>query len=353
MQLVTLARELVARGWLVELVSLLPPSAFVEELESAGIPIHNLNIRNNPFGLFRLVSILRKFNPTVVHGHMFHANLLARFVRLFYKFPVLVCTAHSVYEGGRLRNFAYRFSDSLCDLTTQICQAGMDRYIRIGAVPKGKIRFVPNGVNVARFFPDLDVRSQIRRDFDIGNNFVWLAVGRHDEVKDYPNLIRAFCQARVVNNNALLLLVGDGPLRSEIEQLVASLGLLKFVRFLGIRQDIPALMNAADAYVMSSRFEGMPIVLLEAAATGLPVLATRVGGISEVIHDGISGMLVAEEDSNALASSMVSMMNLSTQSLLRMGRNGLEFVMSRYTLSSVVDQWEMIYHQLLTKNIRN
>lgn len=357
-QIVALATELRLRGWIVELVSLLPPHAFIKELEMAGIQTHSLNMRRgiaDPRALFRLIMILRRFRPTVVHGHMIHANLLARIARFFSDVPVLVCTAHSVNErgrqGGRTRDMAYRLTDPMCDLTTQICQAGMDRYVKIGATPKDKIRFVPNGINVDRFYPDMNARVRVRGELRIDEHFVWLAVGSFQDVKDHTNLIRAFGQARAVQANALLLLVGDGPLRPDIEKLVESLGLAECVRFLGNRMDIPEIMNAADAYVMSSKWEGMPIVLLEASATGLPILATWVGGIPEVVQDGISGMLVPAQDSDALASGMMFMMGLQTHDLKRMGQSGRDFMKSCYSLSAVVDQWEMLYDELLAHKV--
>jgi glycosyltransferase involved in cell wall biosynthesis len=349
-QLVNLAISFRFRGWVVDIISMLPPKAFLPELSSANIPVHCLNMRRgipNPIALFKLTSLIRRLHPTVIHSHMIHANLLTRLVHQFSNVSVLIGTAHSINEGGFMREFAYRMTDFLCDITTQVSQSGMDRYIRVKATPKKKIRFIPNGVNLDRFYPDLNVRIQVRREFEINSNFVWLAVGRFEAPKDYKNLIHAFSHAHSVNSNAILLLVGDGALRPDIEQLVKTLGLSSFVKFLGIRNDIPALMNSADAYVMSSQWEGMPIVLLEASATGLPILATRVGGIPEVVQDGVSGMLVSYHDSMALASGMSLMMGLATHDLKRMGLNGLDFTRSHYCLNAVVDQWERLYYELL------
>lgn len=351
-QIVALATELRSRGWTIEIVSLLQPKAFVNELESAGIRIHNLNMNPgvpNLVSLFRMISIIRQFGPAVVHSHLIHANILSRIARPFMNVPVLICTAHSIHEGGYWLEKAYRLSDSMCDLTTQVCQSGLDRYTRIGIVPKDKIRFIPNGINVNRFMHDAVIRNKIRKELQIDDKFVWLAVGSFQDVKDHTNLIHAFAKIQAVESMAFLLLVGDGHLRHDIEHLVISLGLAERVRFLGIRSDISAIMNAADAYVMSSKFEGMPIVLLEASSAGLPILATRVGGIPEIVQDGISGMLVSAESSTDLANGLVSMMNLPTQDLKQMGQDGKNFTRSNYHLVDVVDRWELLYSEFLSK----
>ena len=147
-QLVNLAISLKKRGWKVRVVSMLPPQAFTEELKEAGIPLSTLNMRRgvaDPRAVFRLVKILREWKPDIVHGHMVHANLLARVVRIFCKIPVLISTAHNIDEGGRWREVAYRLTDPLVDLTTNVSRAAVERYIRVGAAPKNKIGSCPMG----------------------------------------------------------------------------------------------------------------------------------------------------------------------------------------------------------------
>jgi len=331
---------------------MLSPQAFTEELKEAGIPLSTLNMRRgiaDPRAVFRLVKILREWRPDIVHGHMIHANLLARIARIFYRIPVLICTAHNIDEGGRWREIAYRLTDFLADLTTNVSQAAVERYIRIGAVPKGKIRYVPNGVDTAKFKPDEVVVKRLRKELGINNCFVWLAVGRFEEAKDYPNMLQAFKMVVDKKEDTLLLLAGQGSLLEETRKLANELELEDKVRFLGVRRDVPDLMNAADAYVMSSAWEGMPMVLLEAEACGLPVVATDVGGNSEVILNNKSGYIVPPGDSEALAAAMVKMMSLPEAERRAMGRAGRAHIEANYSLERVVDQWEALYRQLLQR----
>jgi glycosyltransferase involved in cell wall biosynthesis len=279
-QLVRVAIRLKARGWDVRVISLMSPQAYVDKLEAAGIPVFSLDIHRripDPRPILQLARLIRESRPHIVHSHMVHANLVARVVRPLAPVPVLICTAHRIEEGGHLRELLYRLTDPLCDLTTQVSRAGMERYVRVGAAPVKKIHFIPNGVDIECFKPNLEARLYLRHELGLEGNFVWLAVGRFDIPKDYPNLLKAFTQVTREKGEVRLLIAGDGPLRPAMEELVQELGFREQVRFLGIRQDVPDLMNAADAYVMSSLWEGMPVVLLEASAMRLPNCSHRRG----------------------------------------------------------------------------
>jgi glycosyltransferase involved in cell wall biosynthesis len=350
-QLVRLATRLKSRGWEVSVVSLMPPKAYVEDLEAAGIPVFSLNIRRklpDPRPVLRLARIIRKWQPDVVHSHMVHANLLARIVRFLAPIPVLICSARSIDEGGRFREVLYRLTDPLCDLTTQVSQAGLERYVRMGAVPRHKIRYIPNGVDTERFKPNLEDRLKFRKELGV-EGFVWLAVGRFDPPKDYPSMLQAFARVVHKHSNTILLIAGDGPLRKTMENLARELGIEKRTKFLGIRRDIPQLMNAADAYVMSSSWEGMPNVLLEASATGLPIVATDVGGNREIVLDGVTGFLVPPRNPEALARAMLRIMDLSDEERKEMGKRARKHIEVKFNLDRVVDLWEILYYELLEK----
>lgn len=349
-QLVRLATRLKKRGWDVQVISMISPVAYVEELERAGIPVYSLKMRRgvpDPRGLFRLIKILRRERPQILHCHMVHANLLGRISRIFFKTPILICTAHSIIEGGRKREIAYRLTDWLCDLTTQVSRAGLERYVQIGAVPRHKVIHIPNGIDTEIFKPDLEARIRLRKELGIEDKFVWLAVGRFEEAKDYPNMLNAFAKVVLERNDSVLLIAGQGSLMGKTKQLVDELGITSHVYFLGVRKDIPALMNAADAYVMSSSWEGMPLVLLEASAIGLPIVTTDVGGNREIVIDGKSGFLVPPKNSEALAQTMLKMMDLDENVRKEMGDYGRRYIKENYDLERVVDQWEGLYLQLL------
>jgi len=350
-QLLRLATRLIARSWDVRVVSLTPPKAYVSELESAGIPVVSLNIQRklpDPLPIFRLARLIRTCRPQIIHSFMVHANLLARLARPLAPAPVLICSARNTDEGGRFRELLYRLTDPLCDLTTQVSRAGMEQYVRIGAVPQRKIRYIPNGIDTDRFRPDPEARKRMCEELGSGAAIVWLAVGRFDTQKDYPNMLRAFSHVIQVHPETLLIIVGDGPMRPAMEEFAEDLGLKDRTRFLGVRRCISELMNAADAYVMSSAWEGMANVLLEASATGLPIVATDVGGSREVVRDLETGFLVPPNDPEALAGAMLRLMDLSKEERRQMGEAGRRYIEAKYSMDHVVEMWEGLYRELLS-----
>jgi glycosyltransferase involved in cell wall biosynthesis len=281
---------------------------------------------------------------------MVHANLMARAVRLVAPVPALLSTIHNIYEGGPLRMAAYRLTNGLVDHMTSISQAAADRFIRERIIPKDLLTVVPNGVDPELFQRvPAEQRDELRRSLGLGGEFAWLAVGRFEVAKDYPNMLRAFVTVHERYLEAVLLLVGKGSLQGETEALVRELNLAAAVRFLGVRNDVPALTSVADAYVMSSAWEGMPMVLLEAAAGGLPIVATRVGGNQEVVLDGDSGFLAPPRDPRALASAMIRLMELTDAERRAMGERGREHVRAHYGLARVVERWEGLYHDVLAR----
>jgi glycosyltransferase involved in cell wall biosynthesis len=347
-QVLHLAKGLLLRGWEVEVVSMLSGGDMLDQFRNAGILVHEVGMKRgipDPRAVVRFRRIILTFHPDIVHSHMIHANLLARMTRLVCPIPALITTAHNITEGGRWTEIAYRVTDPMTDLTTIICTTAAQRYIQVGSVPKNRLRVVVNGVPLDQFLPNPHTRVAARRQLGIGDEFVWLAVGRFESQKDYPNLVDAIRQAS--SQQDLFLIAGDGPLRSEIEALAGERNVAHRVRFLGMRTDVPALMAAADGYVMSSAWEGLPMVLLEAAASGLPIVATNVGGTGEIVRDGVSGFLVPASNPAALAKALQNMEQQPPSARTAMGSIGRNFVVRNYSLSTVLDQWESIYQSFI------
>lgn len=355
MQVIELARGLFQKGWSVLIISLITPSLDIKELMKEGINCNTLNMSKgvpDPRAIWKLRRIIKDFKPDIVHSHMVHANLLARITRLFTTVPVLVSTAHNTNEGGKLRMLLYRVTDRLCDLMTNVSQEAVDSYIRKKVSSKNKLIFVPNGINLKKFSKNTGDSEQIRRELGLQDEFIWLAVGRLSEAKDYATLIKSFDQVLKINSNGILLVAGVGEEREALDKLTKSLGLENKIKFLGIRNDIPRLMNASNAYVMSSLWEGMPMVLLEASACELPMVATDVGGNREVVKEGISGYLSKSADSSHLAAKMLSIMSLSNEEREEMGRNGRNYVMEHYEMDHIIAKWESLYSQLFSLKFR-
>jgi glycosyltransferase involved in cell wall biosynthesis len=351
-EVIAITSDLINRGHKVKIVSMVPPGTMGIEAKSKGLDVTTLKMNRgvpDPRAIFKLVHLVNKWKPDVLHSHMIHANLLARAVRFFCDLPVLISTAQNIdeCEGHAWRKYAYRFSDFLSDRTVNVSKLGAQYYVDIGLTRANKIAFIPNSVDTEHFYPDKNLRKQVRESLRIKEKFVWLAVGRFYLQKDYPTMIAAFAQTLKKYPNCLLLIAGEGPLQAEIEKMVVAFGIQSYVRFLGPRRDILALMNAVDAHILSSQWEGTPLVLLEAAASGLPIVATNVGGVSEAVLDDKTGILVPSADSNKLSFAMEKLMNFSTERRERMGIEARNHVLANYSTNQVVSKWEELYFELL------
>lgn len=350
-QVCLLARTLAARGHRVAVVTMRDPEALAGALERDGIPLHSLGMRAgvpDPRAVVRLAAIVRRFRPSVVHSHMVHANLLARVTRLLAPVPALVSTAHSFNEGARWRELAYRFTDPLCDLTTNVCHAAVERFVVVGAVPRDRIVCVWNGIDLAAHDAQAALggeRAALGRD----GAFAWLAVGNLGEAKDYPTMLRALRSVIDGGDDATLAIVGigTGPQVRALERLLGDLCLgPDHVRYLGGRSDVPALLRAADGYVMSSAWEGLSLALLEASAERLPIVATAVGGNPEALVDGVTGVLVPSREPGALAAAMRRVMRAAPEQRQAWGDAGRAHVEQHFDIDRIVDRWEDLYAEL-------
>lgn len=355
-QVVDLADKLVERGHNIKIVYLTGKPAILPQSSLIEIISLNLSFSLNNFikAVKKIRKIVKDFNPDIVHSHMIHANIFMRIVRIFVPFPVLICTAHSLKEEGKkgslkLREFLYRITDPLCDITTQVGKSGMERYVKNKVTPANKIIYMPNGVDINKFRYDELIKEKMRKEMNLNEKFVWLAVGRLVSQKNYYCLLRAFKKVIVGRKDAILLIAGGGELENELKKLADNLLLNDSVIFLGVRNDINKLMNVADAFVLSSDFEGFGIVLVEASLSELPVVATNCGESSEIVKNGETGYLVPIKDSEALAEKMLEMMNLSELERRKMGEKGREYLANQYDLEKIVDKWISLYQKLLEK----
>ena len=317
-QLLAAAQELHARGHTCCIVSLTALGPMGLRARSLGIPTESLEMPRgipDPRGLVRLIRLVRAWRPDVLHSHMVHANLMARALR-----------ARGTGAGPRLHDSQYirgrpavdgRLSaDERAGRPHDHHQRGRGRPLHPGADRSRELlRVVPNGVDPEPYRPvSGGARRRCGRHWDLASEFVWLAVGRFEIAKDYPNMLRAFATVRERHPEAVLLLVGRGSLQRRDGIAGSRTELGEAVRFLGVREDVPALVSAADGYVMSSAWEGMPMVLLEAAAGGLP--GRRRPGSAEPRGRAGRGERVpgAAQGPPALASAMLRLMGLTEPS---------------------------------------
>ncbi|PVZ85767.1 group 1 glycosyl transferase [Serratia sp. S1B] len=342
-QIINLVEQLAKRGHDMRVISLTPPLAFTERLAAANIPLHSLEMSSGmhlPVALWRLRSLLKQSPPDIVHGHMVHANLLVRLVRLLLPKLKVICTAHNIHEGGKLRDWAYRLTNPLSQLNTTISEAATHRFVEERVFPKNRTLTIFNGIDTDKFHPPAHHSEN-------AEPFRWLAVGRLVEQKDYPTLITAFSLIK----KSKLLIAGQGKLLASLQQQVRQSDLENRVEFLGVRLDADELYRQVDGFVLSSAWEGYGLVVAEAMASGLPVVVTDSGGPSEIVgNQGTAGILVPIKDPQALANAMLTIETLPFNERETMGQEARKQIQERFSLNQIVTQWIEIYDELKSNN---
>lgn len=284
---------------------------------------------------------IKSYKPDIVHSHMYHANIISRLVRLSTDIPKLICTSHSSNEGGKLRMLSYRFTQRLADLSTNVSHDAVSSLIAKGAVKENNIVCIPNGVDTDKFSRDYIARETKRKQLDIGNKMMILAVGRFHEAKDYPNLLQSISRLSKIRDDFKLYIIGEGPLKEDIVKLSEQLKISEFIEFLGERNDIRELMSACDLYVMSSAWEGLPMVILEAMSTECVIVSTDCGGVAEAL--GTAGFLVEPKNSIALSNIINHTLNLPLNERKYLGKAARQRVEDSFSLSSNVNAYLEIY----------
>jgi glycosyltransferase involved in cell wall biosynthesis len=309
-----------------------------------------LKISKSPWRTIRalrlFVRLVKAFRPDIVHSHMVHANLFSRLSRLFVAYPMLINTAHSNNEGGWWRMCAYRLTDSLADLSTNVSSGAVAAFEHRRAVPFGRMKVIHNGIDVAKYSYSSLERARIRTELGLGEaDSLVLAVGRLSTPKDYPCLIRAAATLRQRQINAVVIVVGDGPLRDQLVSMVRAEGLdAGQFRFLGMRWDIPSLMSAADVFVLSSAWEGFGLVVAEAMSCERVVVATDCGGVAEVVGD--CGFLVRSRDAEGLATTLQEALALPQESKVVLGAKARARICEQFSIESTVCKWIDVYSRM-------
>lgn len=318
---------------------------FRTELEAHGIECVDLNYKRR-FRVTRRVTYQIEFYrflkiQQVAALHIQHATslLVSGIAARFAKTPKVVVTEHSIFQYLE-RPDEFRIARDYSRYATAITgvHAGITDYFheKLG-VPAEKLHVVPNGVRLRQ--PEPALRDRMRAELGISaDQFVFLYTGRLEDVKDLHTLLGAAgLLPETLVGMVTVVLAGDGSCRPELEAAAVASGLALRVRFLGARTDIPDLLAMADAFVMTSRTEGLPMAILEAMGAGLPCVSTAVGGIPELLVDG-AGLLAPVKDSQGIADAMA---RLVTDEPLRhdIAARGRRVVAERYSLDGVVTRY--------------
>jgi glycosyltransferase involved in cell wall biosynthesis len=350
-QAILLAKGLTRRGWRVSLVALSGNGGeAAAELQRAGVAFTTLRMRKglaDPRGWIQFRRWLKTQTPDVLHTHLPHAAWIARVSRFLAPVRVLVDTVHTTRTGSRLQRAVYRVTDSLSNRVTAVSRAVAEASTSAGIARTGQMLVLPNGIDVEACRPDPAVRARVRSELGLTTEFLWCAVGRLEPVKDYPTLLQAIAG---LPEHARMVIAGGGWQESQLRSLASDLGLAHRVRFLGFQQDVRPWIQAADAMVLSSLWEGLPMSLLEAGACGLPCVATDVPGTNEIVIEGQTGFMAKPGSLDSLHGAMLRLMRMSPAERRSMGLNARRQVVEYFSLDAVIDRWETLFRDLLKQN---
>ena len=354
-QLVLTANALANRGWKVSVVSFLPFSdtSLRPQIDDSKVKVISLGAQGvvgKYASVVRAARLARRLRPDVVVGFMFHGIMTARVAGRLARTPAVVSSIRSELDfpkRERIMALTGRMTDAVTIMSDHLAAQVAEK----GVASRSHTFVIPNAVDFNRFSAD-SCRSQTRENLGVtDDHFLWLAAGRLAPEKDYEGLIHAF-SILAQRRETQLFIAGDGPLRDDLALQVRDLSLSDRVSLLGLRDDMPGLYRASDALVLSSEWEGMPNVVLEAMASGTPVVATAVGAVPELVSDGESGFVVPPRDHAALADAMERMMDLSCEERQALGKAGYDRARSEFSLDRVIDRWEDLFNRLLESKAR-
>ncbi|EMC9360102.1 glycosyltransferase [Proteus mirabilis] len=346
-QLCNLADGFIENNKKVIIISLSSSDILVRP-KSKHVKIHQINMKKNPFSFIKSLFIVRKilieFNPDIIHSHMFHANIFSRILKIIFKHPKLITTAHSSNEGGFIRMFIYRTTDFLSSISTNVSKEAVNSFIEKKASTKNRLIPIYNGIDIDKFTYNQEARNEIRNQLNINDNVhLFLAVGRLTKAKDYPNLLKAFSKFEYDPNIALAI-IGIGEEEIYLKNLISELKIKNRVFWLGLKNNIADWMSASDTFVLSSAWEGFGLVVAEAMSCKRIVIATDSGGVSEVM-DNI-GFLVPTKDSKLLFDAMNHVLSLNNEEKKLIGEQARRKILQDFSLPKIIDTWLKLYEQL-------
>lgn len=321
-----------------------------KELEAAGFAVYDLHKKDKVdiSVFFRTAKYFKRDRIEIVHCHNIGALLYGSIGGKLAGAAGTVYTAHGTYSAKKLGDS--RFGRYLpLDRVIAVSEDSRKAALAAGRIRPQDVETLPNGIDTGLFEVEVDVAA-IKRELGITEGIPVLGiVARLSWEKDHKTLLDAMARLNSSGTRAFLVVVGGGPMEKELKDHMEEIGITESVFFLGERSDVPRLLQVFDVFVLSSTTEGLSLTLLEAMAAGLPVVATDVGGNSEVVVEGETGNLIGPGDSAAMADTLAKLIG-NEDRVRSMGERGRERVNEKFSLKAMVRRYESVYEEILEAN---
>jgi sugar transferase (PEP-CTERM/EpsH1 system associated) len=318
-----------------------------ETAKNKGVKIISCDKRHgiDVSAIWKLYRILKKNRIEAVHTHnmapLIYGTISARLAGI----PVVINTRHGPDDKAKNRS-VYRLIWSMNDSIIAVSEDVKRQLLSNNQIGDDRIKVIHNGIDLDKCIKNTDIKAK-RRSLGINNESLVIgATSRLCEKKDQMTLLNAFSLVEKKVNNAILVFVGDGPLRVSLEQHSIRLGMRNKVLFLGFMEDVETIVQVFDVFALSSLAEGVSLCILEAMAAGKPVVATKIGGNPEVVVDGETGILVPPKDASVMADAIIKLLN-DAELRERMGAAGRRRVEEKFSLDRMVREYESIYEECL------
>ncbi len=315
-----------------------------DEALKLGIDIHILPFKKlyDISSIIRLTGLLRDKKFDVVNTHSGVDSWIGGIAAKFAGIPLLVRTRHLNLP---LRRNPLNFIHYLPDMYITCGEDMRNNLITRCGFPRGRVVSIPTGISIERFSTGRNRKAGLKYGIDAGCPVI-TNVGILRSVKGHEVTLKAVKTVVESVPHARFLIVGDGPRREALESLAAGLGISGHVIFTGFVEDIPGIYSFSDVAVLSSWSEGLPQSVLQAMAAGVPVIATRVGGVPEVVIHGKTGMLVEPGDHKALAQGIIKLLGDHRLSM-QLAENARDTIVREHSLAHMIDRIESLYERLL------
>ncbi|MBF8272642.1 MAG: hypothetical protein HW380_1747 [Magnetococcales bacterium] len=341
-------------------IALTQCGTFKQRIQHAGVHFYDLDKKAGKDWLvwFKLLKLLKKIKPDLVHT--FNIGTLEGVVPAFFAGrPVTIHAEHGrdtsdPHGENRTYRLLRKILSPLVDVFVCVSRDLQSWLIHRVAIPAAKVHLIINGTDTQRFIPGAKPPLP-PPGFASDSDFVIGSAGRLWPIKDHGNLVTALAKLGQHDPDGFkrcrLILIGDGPKRLEMEQLARHLGVADKLWITGWRDDVAQLLRCLDLFVLPSQAEGTPLTILEAMATGLPVVATRVGGVADLVQEGHTGTLVPPSDPEALAQAILRHLH-DPQWSKNLGVAGRKRVMALHSLESMVESYHILFQNHLLQKIK-